>query len=112
MTGRRSITILHVSDMQFGREHRFGAEGITEGDRKHSSLAARLLDDVAWLRSEHNLRPDLVVASGDLAEWALPTEFTKVSEFLTEVAAGLGLGHDRVAMVPGNRDISWKKCQA
>ncbi|GAA3030903.1 eIF2A-related protein [Streptosporangium longisporum] len=112
MTGRHSVTILHVSDMQFGKEHRFGTEGITEGDRKCSSLAARLLDDLAWLQGEHELRPDLVVASGDLTEWALPTEFTKVNEFLTEVAEGLGLGNDRVAMVPGNHDISWKKCRA
>ncbi len=58
------------------------------------------------------MRPDLVVASGDLAEWALPTEFKKVSEFLAEVAKGLELGNDRVAMVPGNHDVSWKKCQA
>ncbi|MEV4382728.1 pentapeptide repeat-containing protein, partial [Streptosporangium sp. NPDC049644] len=98
--------------MQFGKEHRFGAEGITAEDRKHSSLAARLLEDVAWLQDEHGIRPDLVVASGDLAEWALPTEFRKVGEFLTEMAAGLGLDKGRVAMVPGNHDVSWKKSRA
>src|SRR3954447_15110694 len=98
MTGRHSITILHVSDMQFGKEHRFGTEGIAAGDRRYSSLAARLLQDVTWLREEHGVWPDLVVASGDLAEWALPTEFGKVGEFLAEVAEGLNLGHDRVTM--------------
>ncbi|MFF3439391.1 pentapeptide repeat-containing protein, partial [Streptosporangium sp. NPDC002721] len=98
--------------MQFGKEHRFGGEGLTAEDRRHSSLTARLLDDVAWLQGEHDVRPDLVVASGDLAEWALPTEFKKVADFLGEVAKGLGLGKGRVAMVPGNHDVSWKKCQA
>ncbi|MEV8631077.1 pentapeptide repeat-containing protein, partial [Streptosporangium sp. NPDC051023] len=112
MSTERSITVLHVSDMQFGREHRFGAEGVTAGDRRFSSLAARLLEDVAWLGEEHGVRPDLVVASGDLAEWALPTEFARVGEFLTELSEGLELGRERVVMVPGNHDVSWKKCQA
>ncbi|MFF5112380.1 metallophosphoesterase [Streptosporangium sp. NPDC000509] len=112
MTGRNSITILHVSDMQFGKEHRFGTEGVTAGDRKHSSLAARLLEDVAWLQDEHGVRPDLVVASGDLAEWALPSEFRKVREFLSEVTEGLGLDRGRISMVPGNHDVSWKKSRA
>ncbi|MEV7008959.1 pentapeptide repeat-containing protein, partial [Streptosporangium sp. NPDC051022] len=112
MNRERSITVLHVSDTQFGGEHRFGTEGITAGDRRFSSLAARLLEDVAWLGEEYGVRPDLVVASGDLAEWALPNEFTRVGEFLTELSEGLGLGRERVAMVPGNHDVNWKKCRA
>lgn len=67
MTGRHSITILHISNMQFGKEHRFGAKGITAGDREYSSPAARLPDDITRLQAEHGMRPDLVVASGDLA---------------------------------------------
>ncbi|TLP59868.1 pentapeptide repeat-containing protein [Microbispora triticiradicis] len=112
MTERRAITVLHVSDTQFGAHHRHGAEGVTEQDRTYSSLAARLLSDVKRLREEHGVSPDLVVASGDLAEWARPAEFDQFYDFLTELASGLGLSRSRVAMVPGNHDVNWKKCEA
>ncbi|WP_182874477.1 pentapeptide repeat-containing protein [Microbispora sp. H10670] len=112
MTERRAITVLHVSDTQFGAHHRHGAEGVTEQDRTYSSLAARLLADVKRLREERGVSPDLVVASGDLAEWARPAEFDQFYDFLTELASGLGLSRSRVAMVPGNHDVNWKKCEA
>ena len=111
MSQGRSVTVLHVSDTQFGKEHRFGEEGLTPGDRRHSFLAARTLKDVRHLEDEHGLRPDLVVASGDLAEWGLPKEFKQVKEFLEELTDGLGLSRDRVVMVPGNHDVSRRKCQ-
>lgn len=112
MAERRAITVLHVSDTQFGAHHRHGAEGVTEQDRTYSSLAARLLADVKRLREERGVSPDLVVASGDLAEWARPAEFDQFYDFLTELASGLGLSRSRVAMVPGNHDVNWKKCEA
>ncbi|MEU8198952.1 pentapeptide repeat-containing protein [Microbispora amethystogenes] len=112
MAERRTITVLHVSDTQFGAHHRDDAEGVMEQDKAHTSLAARLLADVDWLRRERGVSPDLVVASGDLAEWARPAEFNQFYDFLTELATGLGLSHSRVAMVPGNHDVNWKKCEA
>ncbi len=112
MSDRSSIVILHVSDMQFGAHHRFGVEGATAEDRRHASLAGRILEDLAWFRDRHRLSPDIAVASGDLAEWAMPAEFEQVHDFLGELCEGLGLSRQRVAMVPGNHDVSWKKCQA
>ncbi|MFC0863108.1 metallophosphoesterase family protein [Sphaerimonospora cavernae] len=112
MAGRQAITMLHVSDMQFGAHHRFGTDGMTDGDREHASLAARLLKDLAWLREKRGVAPDLIVASGDLAEWARPAEFNHVHDFLSDLAEGLGLARDRVVMVPGNHDVNWKKCEA
>jgi 3',5'-cyclic AMP phosphodiesterase CpdA len=112
MSGERSVTLLHVSDMQFGAKHRFGADGLTSGDRRFSTLAARLLDDIEVLRAEHGLRPDLIVASGDLAEHAKPREFAQVRDFLAELADGLNVPRYRVVIVPGNHDVNWTKCQA
>ncbi|MEV5410559.1 pentapeptide repeat-containing protein, partial [Thermopolyspora sp. NPDC052614] len=112
MSGKSSITILHVSDTQFGAKHRFGAEGLTAADRHLSQLHTRLLDDIRWLEDKHGLRPDLIVASGDLAETGARSEFALVRDFLTGLAQGLGLSRDRVAMVPGNHDINWQKCRA
>ena len=106
------VTILHVSDMQFGAQHRFGADGITPGDRRNSTLAARLLGDLEHLSGEYGLAPDLVVGSGDLTEQAKREEFDQAYDFLAELADGLGLGRHRVAIVPGNHDVSWLGCEA
>ncbi|MBW8487233.1 pentapeptide repeat-containing protein, partial [Actinomadura parmotrematis] len=112
MPSEGSVTILHLSDLQFGEKHRHGREGVTAGDRRLSSLAARLLDDLKDVRRAEGIAPDLVVVSGDLAERARPAEYEQVGEFLTDLTAGLGLDAGRTVMVPGNHDVNWLKCQA
>ncbi|HEY0640616.1 MAG TPA: pentapeptide repeat-containing protein [Pseudonocardiaceae bacterium] len=103
-------TVLHLSDPQFGRLHLFGGNGSAPSD--HDTLSARLHADLRALRESHDLRPDVAIVSGDLAEWALPSEFRQVQEFLRRLAAELGLPHERVVIVPGNHDISRSACQA
>ncbi|MBV9143303.1 MAG: hypothetical protein JO115_20700 [Pseudonocardiales bacterium] len=50
--GRRSgdgineLTILHVSDPQFGRHHLFGGNGLTPADQAYDTLFQRLHDDL------------------------------------------------------------------
>jgi 3',5'-cyclic AMP phosphodiesterase CpdA len=112
MSTKPAITVLHVSDMQFGAKHRFGSPEGTPADRQHATLAARLLTDLQYLHDRYDLAPDLIVASGDLAEQAKPAEFAQVHDFFVELTTGLGLTRDRVAMVPGNHDVNWLKCQA
>ena len=106
------LTILQVSDMQFGKNHRFDRDGLTEADRRHDALAARLLDDLAGLRESQGLVPDVVAVAGDLAEWAMPSEYQAVYAFLTQLRDGLRLPGDRIVIVPGNHDVNRKKCQA
>ncbi|HWN22337.1 MAG TPA: metallophosphoesterase [Gaiellaceae bacterium] len=73
--------ILHVSDLHFGRN-----------DKPESIEAlARLIEDV---------RPELVLASGDLTHRGLPAQHDRVAEFLR----GLGLP---VLSIPGNHDIPY-----
>jgi len=72
MSTKPAITVLHVSDMQFGAKHRFGSPEGTPADRQHATLAARLLTDLHHLRDHYDLAPDLIIASGDLAEQAKP----------------------------------------
>jgi 3',5'-cyclic AMP phosphodiesterase CpdA len=55
-----AVTVLHVSDTQFGAYHRFSAD---------DSLAGHLIRDVAGLIGGQGVpRPDLIVLSGDIAE--------------------------------------------
>lgn len=106
------VVILHISDTQFGKNHLFGNNGLTEADRNRDTLFARLHKDLKQLGEDHGVRPDLLVVSGDLAEWALPSEFAQVVDFLEQLTAALGLPSRHVAVVPGNHDVNRSACEA
>src|SRR5262245_66088065 len=73
-------TLLHISDLHFGRKY-----------------TQRMGDAV--LAAAERIRPDAVVVSGDLVEWA-ENRFN-----WREVAAFLGKFRAPVLAVPGNHDI-------
>ncbi len=85
MPSRDSITILHVSDMQFGRNHRFGNLAAGDPDAELDTLFTRLDDDLKLLAKTPGVRPELVVVSGDLAEWGLASEFDDAFAFLDRI---------------------------
>jgi 3',5'-cyclic AMP phosphodiesterase CpdA len=99
-----TITILHLSDMQFGINHRFGAE-----HTECNSLLQRLHEDLCAL--EPGLKPDLVVLSGDLTEWANLKEFEDVYQFIDGLSQKCAIPHNRIILIPGNHDINRKKCE-
>jgi 3',5'-cyclic AMP phosphodiesterase CpdA len=109
---RDKLTILHVSDTQFGKNHLFGGNGLTEADREEDSLFARLHQDLGHLAAEDRLRPDLIVVTGDLAEWGLRSEFARVSGFLAALAEAAEVPRRHVAIVPGNHDVNRRACLA
>lgn len=103
-----SLTILHVSDLQFGPKHRFATTG--------NSGQARLLDsirtDLELLRESERLpSPDLVFVTGDLTERAKPSEFDACAEFVRGLAETVRLPITRVVVIPGNHDISRDECE-
>src|SRR6266508_2065494 len=68
------VTMLHVSDTQFGDYHRFG-EGI-------DSLASNLVVDLRRLGEEGVPGIDLIVFSGDIAEKGLRSEYVQARAFI------------------------------
>ncbi|MGH3824020.1 MAG: metallophosphoesterase, partial [Pseudonocardiaceae bacterium] len=110
--GADELTILHVSDTQFGRHHLFGGNGLTPADQAHDTLFRRLHDDLDRLADKPGLHPDLMVVTGDLAEWGLRSEFDQVVQFLTALTEAVGLTRRHVALVPGNHDVNRKACAA
>ena len=114
--GRRSdasgLTVLHVSDLQFGRHHLFGGNGRTPADRAHDTLHAGLHEDLSRLADRHNLRPDVIVVTGDLAEWGVPSELDQAFTFVADLADAVGLARHRVAIVPGNHDVNRAACES
>lgn len=53
MSDDAKITILHLSDLQFGRHHRFGRFGLTDPDVQADKLVARLTRDLEDLRNTY-----------------------------------------------------------
>ena len=97
------MTILHVSDPQFGEHHRF----------EDGSLGRHLISDLRHLTGTIGVpRPDLVIVSGDIAEKGMRAEYAQARAFIDAVCADLGLDLSRVVVVPGNHDVNWSLCRA
>ncbi|NUT51183.1 MAG: NACHT domain-containing protein [Saccharothrix sp.] len=58
------------------------------------------------------LRPDLVVFTGDLTEHGRPDEFDRGFRFLADLADAVKLPRERVVVVPGTRDVNRLACEA
>jgi hypothetical protein len=101
-----AITLLHLSDLQFGPHHRFESGGTLD------SLLDRLRQDLDALRATDDVRPDLVLITGDLTEYGLKSQFEQVHRFAEGVAESVGLEPARVVLIPGNQDINLKACEA
>jgi 3',5'-cyclic AMP phosphodiesterase CpdA len=80
------ITILHISDPQFGKNHAFGGHGHLPSDRLADELGARILEDLQNLRRTPGLQPDIILLTGDISEWGLPSEF-KVATDINRAAS-------------------------
>jgi 3',5'-cyclic AMP phosphodiesterase CpdA len=104
--------ILHLSDVHFaGRgelgtpeaRHRF-FEG-PDTQRLIGELREELVAGAAAL--ELPAERLHVVVSGDLAWTGTEEEFDQAKEFLAELVEMLGIGRERVHIVPGNHDLNW-----
>lgn len=91
------VRILHISDMH----ERAGRE--TESWRRR-----RVLGD-AWLRHLDELSEEapiqLVLFTGDAADWGKAEEFEQATEFLNATIERLDLKRDRLFVIPGNHDV-------
>lgn len=96
-TGPRPLTLLHLSELRFGR-----------GTEPAESLAGRLAADLAGLRAS----PDLVIVTGDLSENGRPSELREAVRCLAHLAQALRLPRQRVVLLPGDRDVNRDACAA
>uniref|UniRef100_UPI0031D849F6 trypsin-like peptidase domain-containing protein n=1 Tax=Saccharothrix mutabilis TaxID=33921 RepID=UPI0031D849F6 len=87
-----AVTVLHTGATRFGDDE--------------APWFGRLHDAVA------DVRPDLVVFSGDLTAAARPSEFERGFRFLAHLAEAVELPRSRVVVVPGARDVNLLACRA
>ncbi|MGH3923375.1 MAG: helix-turn-helix domain-containing protein, partial [Pseudonocardiaceae bacterium] len=107
-----SLTVLHLSDVQFGRDHLFGGHGRVSADRDRDVLFGRLQGDLEQLADDPGLWPDLLVVTGGLTASGGVHEFGQAKEFLTGLAEQLDLERRRIVVVPGDHDVSRSACRA
>ena len=86
---------LHISDFHFRSDSDLFSQKV--------STEAILGDIPSRLSSEHPLQ--FVVVTGDIAFSGKTSEYDLAAEFFKSLASTLGLGMDRIFVVPGNHDV-------
>ena len=113
-TQTRQLAILHLSDLHFGREHRFDPPPTPRGDLPvrvgYPTLLEKLQEDLA--ASDDTDSPMLICITGDLTTTATVEEFQQAETFVKGLIADPILGQevtrDRLFMVPGNHDVEFE----
>ncbi|MEM7600601.1 MAG: metallophosphoesterase, partial [Verrucomicrobiota bacterium] len=100
------LTILHLSDFQFGAYNRFATDFDPE---QFANVFARNLRQNCLRHPKEQI--DLVIVSGDIAESGLKAEFDQAKRFFTGLASELESDASQFVFVPGNHDVSWKRCK-
>jgi len=110
----RQLTILHLSDLHFGKNHRFQIQRAPSGGTPKSAgiptMAEKLTEDLAEGLPP---APVIVCVTGDLATQATHKEFDEAERFLRTLAEtsinGRKLTMDSIFIVPGNHDVLYTK---
>lgn len=89
---------LHVSDLHLKADLDVWAQNV---------VLRELVEDVR-LRAQRKefVKPEFIIASGDLAFSGIESEYRHVENFLDELAKVPGLPRERVFCVPGNHDVN------
>src|SRR5215467_5773201 len=108
----RQLLIIHLSDIHFGKQHRFDPPPTADGDTPkragYPQLLQKLVDD---LKGPDPGCPVIICVTGDLATAATYGEFQEAEEFLRGLASekilGQPRGMDSIFLVPGNHDVEY-----
>lgn len=95
------ITILHLSDIQFG-------------DKSTDPSSVFTNYDIVTHLSDLNKVPDIIVITGDIASHGLWSEYEEAYTWLEDFCKNLWSNNvnwgERVVIVPGNHDVDYLAC--
>ena len=92
-----AVTWLHISDFHF-----------KDGDPYDRDVVLRaLVKAVAHYRTQ-GWQPDLIFATGDIAQSGKDSEYRLATAFFNALLEAAGLGRERLFVVPGNHDVDRK----
>ncbi|MBL7174435.1 MAG: metallophosphoesterase [Desulfobacteraceae bacterium] len=93
-----TITWLHLSDLHFRDRE------ATSLDR--NVILTALLEDLHGLEERHDLSPDFILISGDIAYSGIREEYELAEMFFDNLLEVTKLSKERLLVVPGNHDIN------
>jgi formylglycine-generating enzyme required for sulfatase activity/predicted phosphodiesterase/energy-coupling factor transporter ATP-binding protein EcfA2 len=92
-----ALTWLHVSDFHLSDKGPYSQEVILRS----------LVSSVKHFRAEGHV-PDLIFATGDIAQFGKAKEYEVATKFFDDLLDAAGLNRDRLFIVPGNHDVDRK----
>lgn len=102
----RPFILLQLSDLHFGEHSRFHGEDMAGLAKRCATAISDARRNLGWMEEV-----ELVLVTGDVAEAARPPEYRAALEFFRALKQALSLVPSRFVFVPGNHDISWKRCK-
>ena len=107
------ITLLHLSDIQFGRHHANDSGGRTPlyEENNYDAESQKLISDFKILK-KFGINPNYLVLSGDIAETSTEDEYTLATGLLNKVLSFYSIDKKNVILVPGNHDINCMLCES
>ena len=93
-----ALTWLHVSDFHLSNGAPYDQEVILRS----------LVESVRRFREEGHV-PDLIFATGDIAQNGKANEYDAATKFFDDLLEAAALNRDRLFIVPGNHDVDRKK---
>ncbi|MBI4223182.1 MAG: SUMF1/EgtB/PvdO family nonheme iron enzyme [Planctomycetes bacterium] len=94
-----TFQILHISDLHVNSKEDF--------DR--SVVLDPLISRVKIDRQQSDLKPEIVVVTGDVAYAGIKPEYESAKKFFDDLLEALKLSQDKLFIVPGNHDVYRKK---
>jgi len=98
MAKKQRFQILHISDLHINAENNFDQSVVLD------PLIERVKED----RCDPDLRPEIVVVTGDVAHQGIKEEYDLAASFFADLMERLELGNDKIFIVPGNHDLDRK----
>jgi 3',5'-cyclic AMP phosphodiesterase CpdA len=110
-----SSAIIHISDVEFGPNHR----ALQESTNKMTANALEILIDdfVKDIKEEvikkHGIKENRVglVITGDVAHAGSLREYKEAEKFINSLKRKLFAINGYIAVVPGNHDVNWEECK-
>lgn len=108
------LSILHISDLHASSSDLDELPPAARESRRRqvelqAAGRAKVLGD-AWDKNLRDLypdgdRPDLICFTGDVADWALASEYAEATKQINRLVALLGVTRSQIYVVPGNHDV-------
>lgn len=98
-------TILHISDLHFGKPLEAPNDRLLCTPEGAKSLADKVFRSYYQINEAPSI--DALIVTGDMTDSARPEEFSLASVFIKHLMEWFTLNSSRLLIIPGNHDVDW-----